>query len=98
MAMSLRLMADNGYSNPGVDEAMKLVASWQDPERTPLREALETALMKRDLGVSTKTLLTELGYENVEDEIAAAADEADSRADRALRMVNRGQLPGEETA
>lgn len=95
MLMSLHLLADNGHTVTGLGDDTKLVAVWDNPERTPTREAVEVGLMKKELGVSTKTILTELGYENVEDELEQSALEAQEALELNQQAMTRGLLPGE---
>jgi hypothetical protein len=52
---------------------------WESPEPVAAKDTLETALLKKSLGVSTYTLLLELGYDPDKEEMLRAADRAEEQ-------------------
>lgn len=67
---------------------------WADIVPQDLKTDLEIAAMKRDIGVSKKTVLTELGYDAAKEaESAASETEAENAlGDRLLTAFERGQM------
>lgn len=69
-----------------------LAAIWQDPNPRSERDSVETAILKRQIGVSDSQLQREAGYSDTE--IAAMQEENDARAtlslERQQQLINRG--------
>lgn len=60
--LALRLAAVNG-AIPALPDDLTLTVQWKNPGTRSDKDDLETALLKRQLGVSKATLLAELGYD-----------------------------------
>lgn len=79
--LGLRLQAVFGDGVELADlEGLTVSAQWANPETRSDKDELETAALKKTLGVSRQTLLTELGYdaEKEAERRAAEAEEAEA--------------------
>ncbi len=87
--MGLRLEAVFGDSRIELAalEGLKLEAQWANPETRSDKDELETAALKKTLGVSRQTLLTELGYD-AEKEAERRAGEAEEAEAAMVKLMN----------
>ena len=77
--LALKLAQDEGALGFEIPDDFTLETQWENPETRSDKEDLETALLKQRLGISTHTLIGELGYDpereserkQAEDEVAA---------------------------
>ncbi|MCR4342054.1 MAG: phage portal protein, partial [Gemmatimonadaceae bacterium] len=90
IGLGIRLTATFGTLPIAVDPSTIVISTqWDDPESRNIKEEAETAVIKRDLGVSKATLLTELGYDP-EQEAERRALEADETAAALGSWMNGG--------
>ncbi len=66
---------------------------WESPEPVAIKELLETALLKKSLGVSTHTLLSELGYDPDKEEMLRAAERAEEQVALTRALTTGSDTP-----
>jgi hypothetical protein len=86
---------------PAADlDTLTIRCEWEEPDYGNEKEHLEAAMLKKELGVSNDTLLTELGYDPEEERDKRASELAESQQ-RQEMFFNAGNAEGaaaEETS
>lgn len=91
IARAIQSMLESALLAIGIEASVDI--EWESPEPVAEKDALETATMKLALGVSRRTLLTELGY----DAEREALYRADEKAEEQVSMT-RAITTGTDTA
>ena len=90
MMMALKLAADEGVVS--IPDDLVIECQWSNPETRSDEADLNVAMLKKNLGVSKATLLTELGYDP-EREAGLRKGEAEEEAAAMARVLDSGE-PG----
>jgi hypothetical protein len=97
--MLIRLGQEFGDAPAADLDTLTIRCEWEQPDYGNEKEHLEAALIKKELGVSDDTLLTELGYDPEEEREKRASELAESqqRQEMFFNAGNAGGAADEET-